>query len=145
VLHGYSYGLAIDIASACDIRVCTDSVKFSVREVDIGLAADLGSLNRLPRIVGNMGWVKEICMTGKVFGADEALQSGLVTKVLGTKAKAVDEAYQLAETLAAKSPVAVQGTKELINYSRDHGVENSKSILLYHFRIFFPFRTPLTI
>lgn len=126
ILHGYSFGLAIDISSACDIRICTQDVKLSVREVDIGLAADLGSLNRLPRIVGNSGWVKEICMTGRVFGADEALQSGFATKTVRTKTEALNEALRLAELLASKSPVAVQGTKELLNYSRDHGVDNSK-------------------
>ena len=68
-------------------------------------------------------------MTGRVFGADEALQSGFATKLLRTKAEAADEALRLAEVLASKSPVAVQGTKELLNYSRDHGVDDSECIL----------------
>ena len=65
-------------------------------------------------------------MTGRVFGADEALQSGFATKIVATKAGALEEALHLAEVLASKSPVAVQGTKELLNYSRDYGVDNSK-------------------
>ena len=65
-------------------------------------------------------------MTGRVFGADEALRSGFATKTVRTKTEALDEALRLAELLASKSPVAVQGTKELLNYSRDHAVDNSK-------------------
>ena len=128
VLHGISYGLAVDIASACDIRICASDARISVKEVDIGLAADLGSLNRLPRIVGNGGWVKEVCLTGKVFGAEEALRVGFATGVLPSKKDAVAEALRLARVLAEKSPVAVMGTKELINHSRDHGVQDSQLI-----------------
>ncbi|KAJ6157824.1 Delta(3-5)-Delta(2-4)-dienoyl-CoA isomerase [Penicillium chermesinum] len=121
-LHGFSFGLAIDISSAADIRVCARDVKFAVKEVDIGLAADIGTLSRLPKIVGNYGWVKEVALTARTFGAEEALRVGLVNAVYENKARAVEEAFKLAALIASKSPVAVQGTKEILNYSRDHTV-----------------------
>lgn len=125
VLHGYSFGLAIDIATCADIRLCSSTVKFAVKEVDIGLAADIGTLTRLPKIVGNFSWVKDVAMSARVFGAEEAYRVGFVSKVLETKAKTVEEALKMAELLASKSPIAVQGTKELLNHARDHTVADS--------------------
>lgn len=128
VLHGISFGLAIDMSSACDIRVASKDTKFSVKEVDIGIAADIGTLTRLPKIVGNISWVKEVCYTARIFGAEEALRQGLVSAVLEDKAKAMECALKLAKTIAEKSPVAVQGTKHLINYSIDHTVQEGECI-----------------
>lgn len=122
VLHGYSLGLAIDIACATDIRICAKDTKFCVKEVDIGLAADIGTLSRLPKIVGSLGWVKEVALTARIFGAEEALRQGLVSSVHETKDDAVKAGLELAKLIASKSPVAVQGTKELLNYCRDHTV-----------------------
>tara|TARA_R110002003_G_scaffold25_10_gene1215 strand:- start:9178 stop:9717 length:540 start_codon:yes stop_codon:yes gene_type:complete len=122
VLHGISYGLALDMSLACDIRVSTHDTKFSVKEVDIGLAADIGTLSRLPHSVGNASFVKEIALSARVFGSDEALQHGLVSHVYADKKTAVSEALKLADLIASKSPVAVLGTKEIINYSRDRTV-----------------------
>jgi delta(3,5)-delta(2,4)-dienoyl-CoA isomerase len=122
VLHGISYGLSVDLATACDIRFCTKDVRFSVKEVDIGLAADVGTLTRLPKVVGNYGWVKEVCMSAREFGADEAHRVGFVNNVYATKEDGFKGAVDLATLIASKSPVAVQGTKELLNFSRDHNV-----------------------
>jgi delta(3,5)-delta(2,4)-dienoyl-CoA isomerase len=124
VLHGVAFGLAIDLSLSCDVRFSTSTARFSVKEVDIGLAADIGTLSRLPHSVGNMSWVKEICLSARVFGSDEALQHGLVSRVFADKEAAVDEAIKLATFIASKSPVAVQGTKEILNYSRDHTIED---------------------
>lgn len=107
---------------ACDIRVSTSTTKFSVKEVDIGIAADIGTLSRLPHAVGNLSWVKDICLSARIFGSDEALQHGLVSSVYKDKAEAVVQAIKLAATIATKSPVATLGTKEIINYSRDKTV-----------------------
>jgi delta(3,5)-delta(2,4)-dienoyl-CoA isomerase len=123
-MHGYSFGLAIDLSTAADIRVCARDTKFSVKEVDIGIAADIGTLTRLPKVVGNYGWVKEVCLTARVFGAEEALRVGFVNSVYETKKQAVDKAIELAGLISSKSPVAVQGTKELLNFSRDHPVQD---------------------
>ncbi|KAF8534438.1 ClpP/crotonase-like domain-containing protein [Trichophaea hybrida] len=140
VLHGISYGIAIDISSCADIRLCTADTKFSVKEVDIGIypfstcrllqiltrpgiAADIGTLTRLPKIVGSLSWVKEVAYTARIFGAEEALKQGFISTVLPTKAEAVAEGLKLAALMAEKSPLAVQGTKAIINYSIDHTIQ----------------------
>ncbi|TAQ90070.1 hypothetical protein B7494_g1617 [Chlorociboria aeruginascens] len=125
VLHGFSYGLAIDMSTCADIRLCAQDTKFSVKEVDIGIAADVGTLARLPKVVGSISWVKDVCLSARVFGADEAYRVGFVSQVLETKAKAVETALKIAESLASKSPVAVQGTKELLNHARDNSVADN--------------------
>jgi Delta3,5-Delta2,4-dienoyl-CoA isomerase len=125
-MHGYTFGLGIDISTCADIRICAKDTKFAVKEVDIGLAADIGTLSRLPKIVGNFGWVKDVTLSARTFGADEAYRVGFVTQVHDTKAKALEAAFNIAALLVTKSPVAVQGTKELLNHARDHGVADSK-------------------
>ncbi|KAL2006935.1 hypothetical protein VTN00DRAFT_9603 [Thermoascus crustaceus] len=124
VLHGFTLGLGIDLSTATDVRVCSRDARFSVKEVDIGLAADVGTLSRLPKIVGSYGWVKEVALTARTFGPDEALRVGFVNNVYESKAAALDAAVELAGLIASKSPVAVQGTKELLNWSRDHSVQD---------------------
>jgi hypothetical protein len=128
VAHGYCYGLGIDIACATDIRVCAQNTRFSVKEVDIGLAADIGTLSRLPKLVRSSSWVKDVALTAREFLADEALGQGFVSRVYDSKAAAAEAAVKLAMTIAGKSPVAVQGTKELLNYSRDHTVDEGTSV-----------------
>ncbi|KIN05605.1 hypothetical protein OIDMADRAFT_188970 [Oidiodendron maius Zn] len=125
VLHGYSLGLAIDISTCADIRIATANAKLAVKEVDIGLAADIGTLTRLPKVVGNFSWVKEVCLSARIFGAEEALRVGFVSQVAETKQAALDAALKIATLIATKSPVAVQGTKELLNHARDHTVADS--------------------
>ncbi|KAK4222976.1 putative delta-delta-dienoyl-CoA isomerase mitochondrial precursor [Podospora fimiseda] len=125
VLHGISIGLAIDIATCADVRFCTKETRFAVKEVDIGLAADIGSLARLPKVVGNLSWVKDVCLTARDFGAAEALTVGFVSQVHESKAAALAAAVKTASLIASKSPVAVQGTKEVLNHSRDHSVEEN--------------------
>ncbi|KAF2812442.1 delta-delta-dienoyl-CoA isomeras-like protein [Mytilinidion resinicola] len=123
VLHGISYGLALDLSLACDVRLAAASTAFSVKEVDIGLAADIGTLSRLPKAVGSASWVKDVCLSARVFGAEEALRVGLVSGVYKDKGAAVAAGAELAAAIASKSPVATAGTKELLNYSRDRTVE----------------------
>ncbi|KAF2493473.1 ClpP/crotonase [Lophium mytilinum] len=124
VLHGISYGLALDLSLACDIRLAAADTAFSVKEVDIGLAADIGTLSRLPKAVGNASWVKDVCLSARVFGAEEALRVGLVSGVYKDKGAAVAAGAELAGVIAGKSPVATVGTKEILNYSRDRTVED---------------------
>ncbi|KAL2867326.1 enoyl-CoA hydratase/isomerase family protein [Aspergillus lucknowensis] len=123
-MHGFSLGLAIDLSSAADVRLAAKDAKFAVKEVDIGLAADIGTLSRLPKIVGNFGWVKDVSLTARIFGAEEALRVGLVSQVFDSKGDALKGAIELASLIASKSPVAVQGTKEILNWSRDHTVQD---------------------
>ena len=125
VMHGYAFGLAIDIATCADIRICSSNTKFSVKEVDIGIAADIGTLTRLPKVVGSFSWVKDVALSARIFGAEEAYRVGFVSQVAESKQNAVDAALKTAELLASKSPVAVQGTKELLNHARDHTTADS--------------------
>jgi len=126
VMHGPSLGIAIDISSACDIRLASQDTKLSIKEVDIGLAADVGTLQRFPRLVGNDSWTRELALSGRFFTASEALEKGYVSYVLESKDKAVEKAMEIAKVIASKSPVAVQGTKHLLDYSRDHTVREGK-------------------
>ena len=107
---------------ACDIRLATSDAVFSIRETRMGIIADVGTLQRLPHIIGQ-GWFRELALTGRDFGAREALQIGLVTRICDDRPALYDEAKQLAAQIIACPPLTVQGTKEVINYSRDNGIE----------------------
>jgi delta(3,5)-delta(2,4)-dienoyl-CoA isomerase len=126
VMHGISYGLAIDISTCCDVRICTKDTRFSVREVNIGLAADVGTLSRLPQTGISMSFIKDVALSARDFSAQEALQVGFVSGVHEDKRAAFEKALELAKLMASKSPVAVQGTKEVINFSRDHTVKDGE-------------------
>jgi Delta3,5-Delta2,4-dienoyl-CoA isomerase len=123
-----SLGIAIDISSACDIRICERATTFSIKEVDIGLAADVGTLQRFPRVVGNDSWTRELAFTGRYFTAQEALERGYVSYVLPTQVEALSKAGEIASLVARKSPIAVYGTKTLLDYSRDHTVREGMSL-----------------
>ena len=125
VMHGFSFGLALDISACADIRLCSKDVQLAVKEVDIGIAADVGILSRLPKLVGSFSWVKDVSLSARIFGAEEAHRVGFVSQVLETKTKAIEAAVKMAELLATKSPIAVQGTKELLNHARDHNLADS--------------------
>lgn len=81
-VHGVAFGLAIDIMSACDIRYSTHDARFSIKEVDVGLAADIGTLQRFPKIVGNDSLARELCYTAREFGAAEAREIGFLSKIV---------------------------------------------------------------
>ncbi|KAF7721903.1 putative enoyl CoA hydratase [Apophysomyces ossiformis] len=125
-VHSACIGAGMDLITACDIRYCSKDAQFSVKEVDIALAADVGTLQRLPKVIGSASLVRELCLTGRrrvrTMYAEEALSSGLVNKVLDTKEQLLEEAIKTAKLIASKSPVAVYGTKQVLNYSRDHSV-----------------------
>jgi delta(3,5)-delta(2,4)-dienoyl-CoA isomerase len=118
-IQGSCIGAGVDLASACDIRICSNTARFSVREVKIGLAADVGTLQRFPKITGNDSRVRELCLTGEVFSAHEALRIGFVSRISD---RLMGDALKLATTIASNSPVAVVGTKRSLVYSRDHTV-----------------------
>lgn len=126
VMHGYAFGLAVDLSTCADVRICSSDTRFAVKEVDIGLAADIGTLTRLPKVVGNYSWVKDVSLSARVFGPEEAFRVGFVSGVYPSKEAAVAEGIKWAELVASKSPVAVQGTKELLNWSRDHSVQDGE-------------------
>lgn len=122
-VHGGCIGGGVDLISATDIRYCTKDATFCIKEVDVGLAADVGTLQRLPRIVSNQSLVRELAYTARNMHADEALSCGLVSKVLPDQEALLGVSFELAKTIAAKSPVCVQGTKINLLYSRDHTVQ----------------------
>ncbi|KAG2216823.1 hypothetical protein INT45_003152 [Circinella minor] len=122
-MHNGVFGAGVDLCTAGDIRYATKDAFFSVKEVDVGLAADVGTLQRLPKVVGNASLVRELCYTCRTMYADEAYRCGLVNKVLDTKEQLMEEAFKTAKLIASKSPVAVVSTKHLLNYSRDHSVD----------------------
>jgi enoyl-CoA hydratase len=120
-VHSHCIGGGIDLISACDIRLASKDAVFSIRETRIGIIADLGTLQRLPHIIGH-GWFRELALTGRDFTAAEALQMGLITRICEDRQSLYKEARELACQIIDCPPMAVQGTKEVIMYSRDHGV-----------------------
>ncbi|KAG9121864.1 hypothetical protein FRC07_001998, partial [Ceratobasidium sp. 392] len=127
--HGVAYGLAIDILCACDIRYSTPHTKFSIKEVDVGLAADIGTLARLPKITGNESLLRELALTARDFGVEEAARLGMISRVVQGGRKevlgAIDAALETARIIASKSPIAVVGTKRILLHARDHSVEEN--------------------
>lgn len=121
-VHGACVGGGVDLITACDIRLCTQDAWFQVKEVDIGLAADVGTLQRLPKVIGSRSLVNELALTARRMYADEAKSSGLVSRVFADKEALMAGALEMAGEIAGRSPVAVQGTKINLIYSRDHSV-----------------------
>jgi enoyl-CoA hydratase len=120
-IHGYCIGGGVDVASACDIRVASADAVFSVRETKVAIVADLGSLQRLPRIIGK-GHVAELAFTGKDISATRAQEIGLVNDVAADAEAALAAARRLAAEIAANSPLAVQGTKAVLTACEDKSV-----------------------
>jgi len=123
VVHGVCIGAGIDLITAADIRLCSQDTTFCIKEAKIGLAADVGTLARLPKVVGNDSAVRELALTARNFKADEALSIGLISRVQPTKEDTLKDATSVAIAIAENSPVAVVGTKQNLNYARDHTVQ----------------------
>ncbi|XP_075968087.1 delta(3,5)-Delta(2,4)-dienoyl-CoA isomerase, mitochondrial isoform X3 [Anarhichas minor] len=121
-VHGACVGGGVDLITACDIRLCTQDAWFQIKEVDVGLAADVGTLQRLPKVIGSRSLVNELALTARKMFADEAKSSGLVSRVFADKEAMIAAALEMAGEIAGRSPVAVQGTKVNLIYSRDHSV-----------------------
>ncbi|KAK2993591.1 hypothetical protein RJ640_030898 [Escallonia rubra] len=117
-VHGGCIGGGVDMMTACDIRYCSEDAFFSVKEVDLGITADLGTLQRLPDIVG-YGAAMELALTGRRFGGSEAKELGLVSGVFASKSALDEGVGAIAESIGAKSPLAVVGTKAVLQKSRD--------------------------
>ena len=123
-IHGACVGGALDIVLAADIRLAAANAVFSVREVAVGMVADVGSLQRLARVVGE-GNARELALTARDLPAAEAERMHLVNRVLPDAEAVLADALATAAQIAAMSPLAVRGTKEILNYSRDHSVADS--------------------
>jgi enoyl-CoA hydratase len=122
-IQGYCLGGAIDLITACDMRYAASDAQFSIKEIDMGMAADVGTLQRLPRIIGD-GLVRELAYTGRTIDAEEARQIGLVNRTFTDQASLLDGVFAIAKEIAGKSPIAVAGTKEMLSYMRDHRIDD---------------------
>jgi enoyl-CoA hydratase/carnithine racemase len=120
-IHGHCIGGGVNLICACDIRLAARDAVFSVRETRIGIVADIGVLQRLPHIVGS-GWAAELALTGRDFSAREALNMGLITGLWDDRKQMWAAAGEMAAAIAALPPLAVQGVKDVLLYSRDNGV-----------------------
>jgi enoyl-CoA hydratase len=123
-VQGGCIGGALDLATACDLRVCSADAFFSAQEIQIGMAADLGVLQRLPKIVGQ-GAAREMAFTGARVPAQRAFEIGLVNAVLPDADALLAHSLSLARDIAAKSPLAIAGVKLALNHARDHGTASS--------------------
>lgn len=120
-IQGACIGGALDMVTCCDMRYAAADAVFSVREVDVGMTADVGTLQRLPRLVPD-GVARELAYTGRNVEAGEAVAIGLVNRVFASPEELAAGVMQLAQSIAAKSPLAIRGSKEMLNYGRDHSV-----------------------
>jgi enoyl-CoA hydratase len=123
-VQGGCIGGAFDLAAACDMRYCSADAFFCVQEINIGMAADLGVLQRLPRLLPQ-GVVRELAYTGERLPAARALELGLVNAVLPDASALLDHVLGVARAIAAKSPVAIAGSKLALNHARDHGTASA--------------------
>ena len=123
-IQGACVGGAVDLVTAGCIRYATADAFFCVQEINIGMVADVGTLQRLPKLLP-MALVKELAYTGRRLGAAKAMAHGLVNEVFDTPQACLAAALQCAQEIAAKPPVAIWGTKQVLHYARDHSVEDS--------------------
>jgi enoyl-CoA hydratase len=120
-IHGACIGGGIDLITACDMRYCSSEARFCVKEIDVGMTADVGTLQRLPGLIGE-GMARELAYTGRTIDAVEAKDIRLVNRVFESPAALHAGVREIALNIASKSPLAVRGCKEMITYARDHSV-----------------------
>ena len=121
-IHGGCVGGGVDLITCTDMRYCSADAYFTIKEIDIGMVADVGTLQRLPKLIGNQGIVREMAFTGRKVLAEEAQRIGLVNQVFESREALYAGVQELAAMIASKSPLSIRGTKEMLNYSRDHSV-----------------------
>ncbi len=122
-IQGGCIGGGVDMISACDARYCTADAFFCIQEINLGLTADVGTLQRLPKLIP-AGVVRELAYTGRRMNAARAKEVGLVNEVYPTQEAMLARVLEIAREIADKSPLAIWGTKQMLNYARDHSVED---------------------
>jgi len=130
-LHGYCLGGGVDLASACDVRVASKDLVLSVREIKLAMVADVGTLQRLPRLIG-YGHVAELAYTGKDIGAERCRQIGLVNDVYDSPADAIAAAQKLAAEMADNSPLVLRGVKKVLQFSAEHTIAEGLEYVAMH-------------
>ena len=123
-IHGGCIGGALDMVCAADCRYATADAYFTIKETELGMTADVGTLQRLPKL-SPQGVVRELAFTGRNFSAQEALALGLVNQVFESQEAMLAGVMAIAAQIVKHSPLAVTGCKEMLNYSRDHSVADS--------------------
>jgi enoyl-CoA hydratase len=122
-IQGGCVGGGVDMVSACDARYCTADAFFCIQEINLGLTADVGTLQRLPKLIP-AGVVRELAYTGRRMPAQRAKEVGLVNEVYPTHDAMLAGVLEIAAEIAEKSPLAIWGSKQMLNYARDHSVED---------------------
>ena len=120
-IHGGCIGGGIDLISACDLRYSTSDAVFQIKEIDLGLTADVGTLQRLPKLIPQ-GIVRELAYTGRKFYGEEAREYGFVNSCYPDQKSMICEVRKIAEKIAGKAPLAIRGVKEILLHSRDNSV-----------------------
>lgn len=120
-IQGGCIGGGVDMISACDIRYATADAFFQIQEINIGMTADVGTFPRLCKLIPE-GWVRELAYAGRRLPAQKAKEIGLINEVFETQEAMLAHVMELAREIAAKSPLAVAGSKRMINYARDHSI-----------------------
>ena len=120
-VHGACVGGGIDLICCADMRYCSADAWFSIKEIDIGMTADVGTLQRLPKLIGD-GMARELAYTARKVEAAEAKEIRLVNRVFETPEALREGVRAIAAEIATKAPLAVRGVKEMITYARDHSV-----------------------
>ena len=123
-IQGGCVGGAVDLVTACCLRYATREAFFCVQEINIGMVADVGTLQRLPKLLP-MAVAKEMAYTGRRLPAPRAAALGLVNEVFETQAEMLDAVMQCAGEIASKPPVAIWGSKQALHYARDHSVDDA--------------------
>ena len=123
-IQGGAVGGAVDMVTAADCRYATADAWFCIQEINLGMTADVGTLQRLPKLIPE-GIVRELAYTGRRMTAARAAEVGLVNEVFADQEAMLAAVHEIAAEIASKSPLAIHGTKEIINYSRDHSVDDS--------------------
>ena len=123
-VQGGCIGGAVDMVTACDMRYATEDAFFCIQEINIGMTADVGTLQRLPRLIPE-GVCRELAYTGRRMPAAEAKAVGLVNEVYDDHESLLDGVHEVARTIASRSPLAVYGSKQMITYARDHSTADS--------------------
>jgi enoyl-CoA hydratase len=136
-VQGMCLGGGLDLATACDIRLCSADASFAVHETKVAMVADLGTLQRLGRIIGR-GIAREMALTGRPMAAERALTCGLVSQILPDRQTLLDSARAMAEEIAQNSPLAVQGVKQVLDYAEEHGeADGLRQVALWNSAFFF--------
>ena len=120
-IQGACIGGGVDLVSACDIRWATADAFFCIQEINIGMTADVGTFPRLCKLIPE-GWVRELAYTGRRLPAARAKEIGLVNEVFETHEQMLAHVLETAREIASKAPLAVTGSKVMINYARDHTI-----------------------